>query len=81
MGRICNGPRLLWAEFVMGRDVLEPSRGVVVFDGTATEKTGPKDGTKFCGPRHEIIKDFFACISLIGSSLKCIFKLSLSFLK
>ena len=25
--------------------------GVVVFDGTAPEKTGPKDGTKFCGPR------------------------------
>ena len=24
--------------------------GVVVFDGTALEKTGPKDGTKFCGP-------------------------------
>ena len=25
--------------------------GVVVFDGTVLEKTGPKDGTKFCGPR------------------------------
>ena len=25
--------------------------GVVVFDGTAPEKTGPKDGTKFCAPR------------------------------
>ena len=24
MGRVCNGPRLLWAEFVMGRDVPEP---------------------------------------------------------
>ena len=24
---------------------------VVVFDGTAPEKTGPKDGTKFCGLR------------------------------
>ena len=24
---------------------------VVVFDGTAPEKTGPEDGTKFCGPR------------------------------
>ena len=24
---------------------------VVVFDGTAPEKTGPKDGTKFCAPR------------------------------
>ena len=28
-----------------------PFRWVVVFDGTAPEKTGPKDGTKFCGPR------------------------------
>ena len=25
MGRVCNGPRVLWAEFVMGRDVPEPS--------------------------------------------------------
>ena len=24
MGRVCNGPRLLWAEFVLGRDVPEP---------------------------------------------------------
>ena len=24
---------------------------VVVFDGTVPEKTGPKDGTKFCGAR------------------------------
>ena len=24
---------------------------VLVFDGTAPEKTGPKDETKFCGPR------------------------------
>ena len=24
IGRVCNGPRLLRAEFVMGRDVLEP---------------------------------------------------------
>ena len=24
MGRVCNGPRVLWAEFVMGRDVPEP---------------------------------------------------------
>ena len=27
------------------------SEGVVVFDGTAPEKAGPKDVTKFCGPR------------------------------
>ena len=27
MGRVCNGPRVLWAEFVMGRDVPEPSVG------------------------------------------------------
>ena len=26
MGRVCNGPRVLWAEFVMGRDVPEPIR-------------------------------------------------------
>ena len=26
MGRVCNGQRLSWAEFVVGRDVLEPSR-------------------------------------------------------
>ena len=26
MGRVCNGPRLLWAEFVMGRDVPEPGK-------------------------------------------------------
>ena len=25
MGRVCNGPRVLWAEFVMGRDVPEPN--------------------------------------------------------
>ena len=24
LGRVCNGPRVLWAEFVMGRDVPEP---------------------------------------------------------
>ena len=24
MGRVCNGPRVLWAEFAMGRDVPEP---------------------------------------------------------
>ena len=25
MGRVCDGPRVLWTEFVMGRDVPEPS--------------------------------------------------------
>ena len=25
IGRVSNGPRLLWAEFVMGRDVPEPA--------------------------------------------------------
>ena len=29
MGRICYGPRLLWAEFVMGRDVPEPKKGTI----------------------------------------------------
>ena len=37
----------------MGRraSVHRREKWVVVFDGTAPEKTGPKDGTKFCGPR------------------------------
>ena len=30
MGRVCNGPKLLWAEFVMGRDVPEPSLTYVI---------------------------------------------------
>ena len=24
MGRVCDGPRVLWAEFVMGQDVPDP---------------------------------------------------------
>ena len=31
MGRVCNGPRLLWAEFVMGRDVPEPPAPAIKF--------------------------------------------------
>ena len=25
MGLVCTGPRVLWAEFVMGRDIPEPN--------------------------------------------------------
>ena len=31
MGRVCNGPRVLWAEFVTGQDVPEPSLPVMKF--------------------------------------------------
>ena len=31
MGRVCNGPRVLWAEFVMGRDVPESSAGYTFY--------------------------------------------------
>ena len=30
MGRVCQGPSLLWAEFVMGRDVPE-SQFTIIF--------------------------------------------------
>ena len=39
MGRVCHGPSLLWAEFVMGRDVPE-SFGPVLPGGHECE--GPK---------------------------------------
>ena len=30
MGRVCYGPSLSWAEFVMGRDVPESSRDTIM---------------------------------------------------
>ena len=32
MGQVCNGPRLLWTEFVMGRDVPEPGVSIDMID-------------------------------------------------
>ena len=44
-----------WEVEILKTSIEEESKdarsGVVVFDGTAPEKTGPKDGTKYCGPR------------------------------
>ena len=40
-------PSLKFVQVILEGRALER---VVVFDGTAPEKTGPKDGTKFCGP-------------------------------
>ena len=34
MGRVCNGPRVLWAEFAMGRDVPEPNKRVFPYKGS-----------------------------------------------
>ena len=34
MGRVCNGPRMLWAEFVMGRNVPEPSGDIPLRTGS-----------------------------------------------
>ena len=46
LGRLCNAyiPRPI-------DSIAHSLARVVVFDGTAPEKTGPKDGTKFCEPR------------------------------
>ena len=52
--------------------------GVVVFDGTVPEKTGPQFEGPGKGFSHQIIEYFFACVSLIRLSLKCIFKISIS---
>ena len=45
MGRFCNGPRVLWAEFVMGRDVPEPEK--MTEQATLNENVSEND-LKYC---------------------------------
>ena len=50
MGRVCNGPRVQWAEFVMGRDVPEPIQAVM--------RLGSGFGMKM---KITVIKSVFLC--------------------